>query len=71
MTQLDLADTMGLTVVHVNRVLQQFRRDGLINWSRRHFDVLDWARLEQIAGFDPAYLRLGAVRSEPKLCAYG
>ena len=71
LTQLDLADTMGLTVVHVNRVLQQFRRDGLINWGRRHFDVLDWARLEQIAGFDPAYLRIGAVRSEPKLCAYG
>ena len=71
LTQLDLADTMGLTVVHVNRVLQQFRRDGLISWSRRHVDILDLARLEQIAGFDPAYLRIGTVRSEPKLCAYG
>lgn len=71
LTQLDLADAMGLTVVHVNRVLQQFRRDGLINWSRRHFDIVDWSRLEQIAGFDPAYLRIGTARAEPKLCAYG
>lgn len=71
LTQLDLADTMGLTVVHVNRVLQQFRRDGLVNWSRRHFDILDWARLEQTAGFDSAYLRNNYARAEPKLCAYG
>lgn len=71
LTQLDLADTMGLTVVHVNRVLQQFRRDGLINWSRRHFDILDPVRLEQIAGFDPTYLRTNLVRTEPTMCAYG
>ena len=71
MTQLDLADTVGLTVVHVNRVLQQFRRDGLIKWSRRHFNILDPVRLEQIAGFDPAYLQIGNVRAEPTLCAYG
>lgn len=71
LTQLDLADTMGLTVVHVNRVLQQFRRDGLINWSRRHFEILNNERLEQIAGFDPSYLRIGNARVEPRLCAYG
>lgn len=71
LTQIDLADTMGLTVVHVNRILQRFRREGLLNWSRRHFDILDRSRLEHLAEFDPAYLRLSDVRVEPKLCAYG
>lgn len=71
LTQTDLADTMGLTVVHVNRVLQRFRRDGLVNWSRRHFDIIDHPKLKQIAGFDANYLRLDPAREEPRLCAYG
>jgi len=71
LTQIEIADTVGLTVVHVNRVLQRFRREGLLNWSRRHVCILDQAALEQIAGFDSAYLRLGRIRSEPSLCAYG
>jgi CRP-like cAMP-binding protein len=58
LTQTELADTMGLTVVHVNRILQRFRREGLLSWSRRHFDVVDWPRLRDLAGFDGSYLRL-------------
>ena len=71
LTQVELADTMGLTVVHVNRILQRFRRDGLLNWSRRHVDILDYPQLELLAGFDGSYLRLQQCRSEPRLCAYG
>ena len=71
LTQIDLADTMGLTVVHVNRILQRFRREGLLNWSRRHVEILDYPQLKHLAGFDAAYLRLHHVRSEPRLCAYG
>lgn len=71
LTQVELADTMGLTVVHVNRIMQRFRRDGLLNWSRRHFDILDYPQLEYLAGFDPTYLRLEAHRVDPRLCAYG
>ncbi len=71
LTQIELADTMGLTVVHVNRILQRFRREGLVNWSRRHFEILDYPQLEHLAGFDPSYLRLREARSEPKLLAYG
>lgn len=58
LTQIDLADTLGLTLVHVNRIMQRFRREGLIHWSRKHFDVLDYPRLRDLAGFDPAYLRV-------------
>lgn len=71
LTQVELADTLGLTVVHVNRILQRFRREGLINWSRHHVDILDYARLEQLAGFDAGYLRLKQTRSEPRVSAYG
>ncbi|MDQ3074312.1 MAG: Crp/Fnr family transcriptional regulator [Pseudomonadota bacterium] len=71
LTQIELADTMGLTVVHVNRILQRFRREGLVNWSRRHFDIIDYPQLEHLAGFDASYLRLRTCRAEPKLMAYG
>ena len=71
LTQVELADTMGLTVVHVNRILQRFRREGLLNWSRRHVDILDYPQLELLAGFDASYLRLQQCRVEPRQCAYG
>ncbi len=71
LTQIELADTMGLTVVHVNRILQRFRHEGLLNWSRRHFDILDYPQLAHLAGFDPSYLRLNVARAAPRMCAYG
>lgn len=71
LTQADLADTMGLTVVHVNRVLQRFRREGLLNWSRRHFHILDFERLATLSGFDPRYLRMQQRLPEPRMLAYG
>jgi CRP-like cAMP-binding protein len=71
LTQIDLADTLGLTLVHVNRIMQRFRRDGLIHWSRKHFDVLDYPRLRHLAGFDPAYLRIHRPPAEPQMNAYG
>jgi CRP-like cAMP-binding protein len=58
LTQRDLADTMGLTMVHTNRVLQRLRREGLLEWSRQHFRILDFQRLAGLSGFDPHYLRL-------------
>ncbi len=58
LTQADLADLVGLSVVHVNRVLQQLRGDGLIRLARGHVEVCDWPRLKVAADFDPAYLHL-------------
>ena len=71
LTQNELADTMGLTVVHVNRMLQRFRHEGLLNWSRRHVEILNYPQLEYLAGFDPGYLRLEQKCVEPQMCAYG
>jgi len=59
MTQQDLADALGLSSVHVNRVMQYLREEGLIRIASRNVYIPDPARLEKFAGFDPAYLHLG------------
>lgn len=70
LTQVELADTIGLTVVHVSRCLQQFRTEKLMSWSRRHLTIEDPARLRQLAGFDDSYLQVGLLSraSRPRAC---
>lgn len=63
-TQSDLADTMGLSVVHVNRMLQNLREQGLITLKSKTLVVKDAGRLMQISGFDPNYLHLGGGRPD-------
>ena len=53
-----LADALGLTAVHVNRVVQELRADGLIEWRRGEVVVRDYDRLAARGGFDPQYLGL-------------
>ncbi|HEV2568948.1 Crp/Fnr family transcriptional regulator [Sphingomonas sp.] len=60
MTQEQLADTLGLTPVHVNRVLKQLAREGLIEREKRFVRILDWEALRRIAGFNEVYLHLKA-----------
>jgi CRP-like cAMP-binding protein len=59
LTQGQLADTCGLTPQHVNRVVQELRGDGLIEWRNGELAILDFDGLAARAGFDPAYLVLG------------
>ena len=58
MTQAELGDAAGLSTVHVNRVLQDLRRDELITWRGSSILVLDWERLHLAADFDAGYLHL-------------
>ena len=58
-TQVDLGDCLGLSTVHVNRVLQYLRKEGLIAVRRSEFHILQHQRLEELGQFDPAYLHLG------------
>jgi len=58
LTQADLGDILGLTDVHVNRVLRDLRQQGLIEWKGAQVAILDWDRLVELAQFDPTYLRL-------------
>jgi CRP-like cAMP-binding protein len=57
-TQSDLGDLLGLTQVHVNRVLQELRRQDLVEWKGGHVTIKDWHGLVGLGEFDPAYLRL-------------
>jgi len=56
LSQVDLADALGLSVVHVNRTLQQLRGDHLIHLSQGRLKILDRSRLVEAANFDAGYL---------------
>ena len=62
-TQAELADVLGLSYVHVNRVLQDLRRSGLIRMSGGVLALLDVAKLERLADFDGAYLKPTELRA--------
>ena len=59
MTQHHLADALGLTAVHVNRMFQTLRADALLQTEQRMVHIEDWDRLATIAEFDPMFLLLG------------
>ncbi|MCZ0814132.1 Crp/Fnr family transcriptional regulator, partial [Roseovarius sp. EGI FJ00037] len=56
LTQYHLADALGLSAVHVNRVLRQLRENGLITVRDGRVTFHDHDRLAGIAEFDPSYL---------------
>lgn len=58
LTQRELSECLGLTVVHVNRTLQALRRRGLVELENRQLRIHDRRGLEGVAEFDPAYLYL-------------
>lgn len=65
LTQPELADTAGLSNVHIYRVLADLRKEGLIESGRRYISVPDIKRLETFAGFDASYLFLSESTKDP------
>ena len=65
LSQAVLADALGMTPVHINRTLQDFRRSGAVELRRGILRINDPAALTQISGFDDNYLhrRLRTQRS--------
>jgi CRP-like cAMP-binding protein len=57
-TQAELGDALGLSTVHVNRVLQDLRSEDLITLHGGSLKVLDWEGLQKAGEFDPTYLHL-------------
>ena len=57
-TQIELADTMGLTNIHVNRVLQRLRGSGYITLKDQRLTISDVDRLMAFGDFDRRYLHL-------------
>ncbi len=62
LTQEELADATGMTPVHVNRMLQQLRTQGLIDLTGRVLTILDAKELQRVAQYDSSYLHL--IRTE-------
>ncbi|MFO7921656.1 Crp/Fnr family transcriptional regulator [Rhodobacteraceae bacterium W635] len=56
LTQYHLADALGLSAVHVNRVLRQLREKGLVTFRDGRVTFHDPDRLSELAEFDPSYL---------------
>ncbi|UZK66431.1 Crp/Fnr family transcriptional regulator [Sphingomonas sp. M1-B02] len=57
-TQLELAECLGLTSVHVNRVLKELRERKLVEFRSSKVQIFDLPELRRLAEFDPAYLYL-------------
>lgn len=55
-SQIVLADALGMTPVHVNRILKELRVAGAMTLKRGHLSIIDPVRLVKIAGFDENYL---------------
>lgn len=58
MTQEQIADSVGLTPVHVNRVLKELGRRGLITRNKRAVVIPDWEKLRAVADFTARYLHM-------------
>ena len=58
LSQQELGDALGLSVVHVNRTVQQLRSKGLVHLSSRSLSIPDFGALQAVGGFDDKYLHM-------------
>lgn len=58
LTQTDFAEILGITPVHINRMLRELRERGLVVFRNKIVEIQDWEGLVEIAEFDPFYLNL-------------
>jgi len=55
-TQEELGQAVGLSAVHVNRVMQRLKADHLVTHRAGVLAIHDWQGLQTAGDFDPAYL---------------
>lgn len=70
-TQSQLADMLGVTPVHTNRVMQMLRQSGIISTLGVMITIHDWGTLARMGEFDPGYLLLGNHNARPDAVADG
>jgi CRP-like cAMP-binding protein len=58
LTQIEVGEALGMTPVHVNRMLRELKEKGLVTFRGKGVTIHDLAALERTAGFDPSYLFL-------------
>lgn len=59
LTQEELADALGITPVHTNRMLKRLRDEGLITFRGKVLIIHDLDRLRTVAGFELEYMHVG------------
>ena len=52
LTQEQIGEALGITAVHVNRVIKQLREDGIVELHRGRATVLNEAKFRELADFD-------------------
>ncbi|HML90829.1 Crp/Fnr family transcriptional regulator [Methyloceanibacter sp.] len=57
LTQEHIGDATGLTSVHVNRMLRDLGKRGILEFQYRHLRILDPDRLVELAAVDPYVLQ--------------
>ena len=65
LTQVELAETLGLSSVHVNRTLQELRRQKLITLENGTLTIQDLKALKEVSFFNPDYLHLDYSSEKP------
>ena len=58
LTQAELSDATGLSLVHVNRTMKELRRLKLVETNGGIHGIVNWEALQETADFDPGYLHL-------------
>ena len=58
LTQQEIGDTVGLSTVHVNRVLQELRGQGLIELRSKRLIIRNATALAALGQFNPLYLHV-------------
>ena len=64
LSQIDVADAAGLSVVHVNRTIQTLRGLNVLSKTTQAIEVVDRKQLAEIAGFDGSYLNVSKLVSK-------
>src|SRR5450631_1074360 len=66
LTQVELAETLGLSSVHVNRTLQELRRQKLIALDGGTLTIRNLPALEELSFFNAEYLHLDYSADKPR-----
>jgi CRP-like cAMP-binding protein len=66
LTQIELAETLGLSSVHVNRTLQALRRRNLVTLNGGTLTIDDLEALEALSFFNAEYLHLDNELNKPR-----
>ncbi|MBK3744790.1 Crp/Fnr family transcriptional regulator [Paraburkholderia aspalathi] len=63
LTQYELADTLGLTAIHVNRMLRELREQNLVSFRNNEVEFLNRPALMRMAGYDDQYLAMDILNN--------